>query len=104
MLEKIGSRPPAGSKNEVLIFLSNNNIVIRPAKTGSTVISRITVIYIDQQYKFNFFQSLFQPLKFYIVVMKFMEPNIEDNPARCRLKIVKSLLGPGCPSRSDNGG
>ena len=33
-----------------------------------------------------------------------MERNIEDNPARCRLKIVKSILGPGCPSRSDNGG
>lgn len=36
--------------------------------------------------------------------MKFIEPKIEDNPAKCKLRIVKSILGPGCPNKSDNGG
>lgn len=39
----MGSPPPAGSKKEVLILRSVNNIVIAPAKTGKERISKIVV-------------------------------------------------------------
>jgi len=39
-----------------------------------------------------------------IVVIKFIAPAIEDIPARCKLKIVKSTEEPGCPNVDDNGG
>lgn len=41
---RIGSPPPAGSKNEVFRFRSVSSIVIAPAKTGSDRRSRTTVI------------------------------------------------------------
>jgi hypothetical protein len=41
---------------------------------------------------------------FKIVVIKFTAPKIEDAPAKCRLKIAKSIAGPGCPAVDDNGG
>lgn len=41
---KIGSPPPAGSKNEVLRFRSVRSIVIAPARTGSERSRSTTVI------------------------------------------------------------
>jgi hypothetical protein len=43
-------------------------------------------------------------LMFKIVVMKFIAPNIEEAPAMCKLKIAKSIAGPGCPVLDDSGG
>jgi hypothetical protein len=40
---KIGSPPPAGSKNEVFRFRSVRSIVIAPASTGSDKSNRIAV-------------------------------------------------------------
>jgi len=41
---KIGSPPPAGSKNEVFRFRSVSSIVMAPANTGSERRSKTTVI------------------------------------------------------------
>jgi hypothetical protein len=41
---------------------------------------------------------------FKIVVMKFTAPRIEEAPAKCKLKIAKSIAGPGCPALEDKGG
>ena len=41
---------------------------------------------------------------FKIVVIKFTAPKIEEAPAKCKLKIAKSIAGPGCPAVDDNGG
>ena len=49
----IGSPPPAGSKNVVLKFLSVNNIVIAPAKTGRESNNKIAVINTDHTNKGN---------------------------------------------------
>jgi hypothetical protein len=45
---KIGSPPPAGSKNDVLKFRSVKSMVIAPAKTGKESKRRIAVTKIDQ--------------------------------------------------------
>jgi len=44
---KIGSPPPAGSKNEVFKFRSVKSIVIAPANTGRDNNKRIAVITTD---------------------------------------------------------
>ncbi|KAI4477771.1 hypothetical protein M0802_014668 [Mischocyttarus mexicanus] len=44
---RIGSPPPNGSKKDVLIFRSVNNIVIAPASTGKDNKSKIAVIKTD---------------------------------------------------------
>jgi hypothetical protein len=41
---------------------------------------------------------------FKIVVIKFTAPRIEEAPAKCKLKIAKSIAGPGCPAFEDKGG
>ena len=41
---------------------------------------------------------------FRIVVIKLTAPKIDEAPARCKLKIAKSIAGPGCPAFEDNGG
>ena len=39
-----------------------------------------------------------------IVVMKLIEPRIDDAPARCSAKIAMSTDAPGCPNADDRGG
>ena len=39
-----------------------------------------------------------------IVVIKFIAPNIDDAPARCKLKIAISTAGPECPKLLERGG
>jgi len=39
-----------------------------------------------------------------IVVIKFIAPNKEDTPAKCKLKIAKSTEGPECATTPLNGG
>jgi len=77
----------------VLKFRSVNNIVIAPANTGSESNKRIAVIKIDQTN--NGMRSIVIPacLPFNIVVIKFMAPPIEEIPAKCKLKILKSTAG-----------
>ena len=39
-----------------------------------------------------------------IVVMKLIEPRIDEAPARCSDRITKSIAGPGWPMFDDSGG
>ena len=43
-------------------------------------------------------------LIFKVVLIKLIAPNIEDIPARCKLKIAKSTEPPECDWTPDNGG
>lgn len=88
----MGSPPPTGSKNEVLKFRSVSNIVIAPAKTGSDSNKRITVNNTDQMNRGMLSKLTLLDRMFTIVVMKLMEPRIEEAPAKCKLKMAKSTL------------
>jgi len=87
---KIGSPPPIGSKNEVFILRSINNIVIAPANTGNDKRRRIAVIKIDQVNKEIWL--IFKNLIFILIIveMKLIAPKIEEIPAICKEKIEKS--------------
>jgi hypothetical protein len=74
----------------VLKFRSVSNIVIAPANTGSDNSNRIVVIKID--HKNNGIRSNVREKDciFIIVVIKLIAPKIDEMPARCKEKIVKS--------------
>lgn len=91
---RIGSPPPAGSKNDVLKLRSVNSIVIAPARTGRDNNSRIAVIKIDQTNKGIESSLIVVDRIFKIVVMKLIAPRIDEAPARCNLKIAKSTENP----------
>ena len=101
---KIGSPPPRGKKKEVLKFRSANSIVIAPAKTGRDKSSNIVVMNMDQTKSGIRSIRIPRAFIFQVVEIKFMEPAIEDAPARCKLKIAKSTDGVGCASIADKGG
>ena len=90
----MGSPPPAGSKNAVLKFLSVNNIVIAPANTGKDNNNKTAVTKIDQTNNGILSKVIPGALIFIIVVIKFIAPNIEEIPAKCKLKITKSTEPP----------
>lgn len=79
---KMGSPPPAGSKNEVFRFRSVKSIVIAPANTGRERRRRMAVMNTDQTN--NGVRSHVIPgLRMLImVVIKLIAPKIDDTPAR----------------------
>ena len=87
---KIGSPPPAGSKKEVFRFRSVKSIVIAPARTGNDKINKIAVIKIDHGNKGIWFNFILLGIIFRIVQIKLIAPKIEEIPAKCKEKIVKS--------------
>lgn len=90
----MGSPPPAGSKNEVLRFRSVRSIVIAPARTGKDRRRSRAVMATDQVKRVNR-SGLRRGDRILIVVeIKLIAPKIDDTPARCSLKIVKSTAGP----------
>lgn len=67
--------------------LSNKTIDIHAARTGTAMISNNDVIkmlhaYIDIHRRFLAFNN---------VTMKLIEPNIDDNPAKCNERINESI-------------
>jgi hypothetical protein len=90
----IGSPPPATSKNEVLKFLSVNNIVIAPAKTGRDNNSNMAVTITAHPNKATLCNLIPGALIFKIVVIKFIAPSNELTPDKCKANIAKSTLGP----------
>jgi|TARA_R110002050_G_scaffold120133_1_gene238051 hypothetical protein len=86
------------------MFLSNSNIVIPPANTGSDNNNNIAVTNRDHTYKG--IKCNVKPGDFIlkIVDMKFIAPNNEDTPAKCKLKIAKSTAPPEWNSAFDSGG
>jgi len=77
-----------------LKFLSVNNIVIAPAKTGKDNNNSTAVT--NTAHPNNETLCKFVPghLIFNKVVMKFIAPNKELRPDKCKPKIAKSTLGP----------
>jgi len=78
----------------VLKFLSVNNIVIPPAKTGRANNNNTAVIKIAHTNNGNLCIDKPGALIFRIVVIKFIAPNKELTPAKCKLKIAKSTAPP----------
>jgi len=78
----------------VFKFLSVNNIVIAPANTGRESSRSTAVINTDQTNKDILRKYMLMALIFTIVVMKLIAPNKDDTPAKCKLKIAKSIEGP----------
>jgi hypothetical protein len=101
---KTGSPPPAGSKKVVLKFLSVNNMVIAPAKTGSDKSNKKAVIKIAQTNNGILWKAKLLDLILVIVQIKFIAPKIEAAPDKCKLKIAKSVAPPECAVIPDNGG
>jgi hypothetical protein len=83
---------------------SVNNIVIAPARTGRDKRRRIDVIKTDQMNK-GIWSHFIPAVRILImVVIKLIAPKIDDIPARCKLKIVKSTEAPACEILEDSGG
>jgi len=78
----------------VLKFLSVNSIVIAPANTGNDNINNTAVINTPHTNNGNLCIVNPGALIFTIVVIKFIAPNIDDIPAKCRLTIPKSTAPP----------
>ena len=69
--------------------------MIAPAKTGRESSKRNAVTRIDQANNGILWRVIPGALILRIVVIKFIAPNIEEAPAKCRLKIARSIAGPG---------
>jgi len=90
----MGSPPPAGSKNVVLMFRSVRSIVIAPASTGRDNKSRNVVTKTDQTKSGSRSKEIPGARILIIVVIKFIEARIEEAPARWREKMARSTLPP----------
>jgi len=77
-----------------LKFLSVNNIVIPPAKTGKDNNNNTAVITTAHPNKASLCNLIPGVLIFITVVMKFIDPNKLLIPDKCKANIAKSTLGP----------
>ena len=100
----MGSPPPEGSKKVEFLFRSVSNIVIAPANTGRDNIKSIEVIKIDQIISVVEFIFIIFGFIFMIVEIKLIAPRIEEIPAICNEKIVKSIEAPVWNMFKDSGG
>jgi len=71
-------------------------MVIAPAKTGNDSNNKKAVIKTAHTNKGTLCAVIPGALIFIIVTIKFIAPNIEDIPAKCKLKIAKSTAPPEC--------
>jgi hypothetical protein len=101
---RMGSPPPAGSKNEVLKFRSISSMVIPPAKTGKARSNKTAVINTDHTNRGMFSSRIDGERMLRMVEIKLIAPKIEDTPATCNEKIVRSTLGPLWAKYWDKGG
>lgn len=76
---------------------SVNNIVMAPAKTGRDRRRRKAVNSTDHANKGMISNVRPPPRILAIVVIKLMDPRMEDTPARWSEKMPKSTAEPGCP-------
>jgi len=68
--------------------------VIAPARTGKESSNKIAVIKTDHTNR-GICSIVIEGLRIFIIVeMKLIAPKIEEIPAKCREKIVKSTAGP----------
>jgi hypothetical protein len=101
---KIGSPPPAVSKNDVLKLRSVSTIVIPPARTGNDSNNNTAVITTAHPNKASLCNLIPGVLILTIVVMKLIAPRRELTPDKCKAKIAKSTLGPLWLCTPDKGG
>jgi len=73
---------------------SVNSIVIAPATTGKEITNKKAVINTDQANKGILCMNIPGALMLKIVTIKLIEPNTEEAPEICKLKIAKSTAGP----------
>ena len=78
--------------------------MIAPANTGKDNNNKTAVMITAHKYKLILNNSNFLERIFKIVVMKFIAPAIEETPAKCKLKILKSTAKPQCPVAELKGG
>ena len=74
-------------------FRAGTNV---PAKTGKDNNNKIAVINIAQTNNGNLCNDIPFVLMFNVVLIKFIAPNNEDIPAKCKLNIAKSTEPPEC--------
>jgi len=99
-----GSPPPAGSKKEVFKLRSVRSIVIAPANTGK-LSKRSKAVIPTAHTKRGIRSSRTPSLRILrIVVIKLTAPKIEEIPARCNEKILKSTEAPAWAIVLDRGG
>jgi hypothetical protein len=75
-----------------------------PANTGSDKRSRMAVMNTAQTNSGILCIVIPGVLMFKIVVIKFIAPNMDDIPAKCRLKMARSIDPPEWNSIDDKGG
>jgi len=90
----MGSPPPLGSKKLVLKLRSVRSIVIAPANTGRERSNKIVVIKTDHTNKGIISIFIKVGFIFIMVVIKLIDPKIEDTPAKCKEKIAISTALP----------
>ena len=76
----------------MLKFLSNKSIVIAAAKTGKEINNKkltVSCAIINNGYWKNEIKLLIGKIN--IVTIKFIDDKIEDAPAKCNEKIIKSV-------------
>jgi hypothetical protein len=88
----------------VLKFLSQSNIVIAPPNTGNVKSNKKDVIKSAHTNNGNLKKYKPPALILKTVVIKFIAPEIDAIPARCKEKIAKSVAAPECACILDNGG
>ena len=72
-------------------FLSVNSIVIAPANTGKDNNNKTAVTSTDHTKRGTWCMFIPGARILIIVVIKLIAPRIEDIPAKCRLKIARSI-------------
>jgi len=78
--------------------------VIQPAKTGKDNNNKIAVIKTAHKYKLIRCKCKTLVRIIIILVIKLIAPAIEEKPAICKLKILKSTATPECANSALNGG
>ena len=86
------------------MFRSVNSIVIAPARTGRDRRRRTVVITTAQTNKGTRSSRIPSERIFATVVIKLIDPKIDDTPARCREKIAISTDGPAWAIFLERGG
>lgn len=100
----MGSPPPAGSKNVVLRLRSVRSMVIAAARTGRDRRSRTVVTRRDHTNRGVWYWEMAGGFMLVIVVIKLIDPRIEETPARCKEKMARSTEAPAWAKLPAKGG
>lgn len=100
----MGSPPPAGSKNVVLIFRSVRSMVIAPARTGRESRRRKAVTKTDHTNRGRRSKETPGVRILMTVVMNLIDARMDEAPARCRENIARSTEPPAWANPLDSGG